>query len=59
MEQFINLNYPETQYKLDSLEIKNFRCLKDFKIPSLKRINLFTGKNNTGKSTILEAIAIY
>jgi AAA15 family ATPase/GTPase len=25
----------------------------------LKRINLFTGKNNTGKSTILEAIAIY
>jgi AAA15 family ATPase/GTPase len=44
---------------LESLEVKNFRCLKDFKIPSLKRINLFTGKNNTGKSTILEAIAIY
>jgi AAA15 family ATPase/GTPase len=44
---------------LESLEIKNFRCLKDFKIPSLKRINLFTGKNNTGKSAILEAIAIY
>jgi AAA15 family ATPase/GTPase len=44
---------------LESLEIKNFRCLKDFKIPSLKRINLLTGKNNTGKSTILEAIAIY
>ncbi|MDR2756160.1 MAG: AAA family ATPase [Planctomycetaceae bacterium] len=44
---------------LESLEIKNFRCLKDFKIPSLKRINLLTGKNNTGKSSILEAIAIY
>jgi AAA15 family ATPase/GTPase len=44
---------------LESLAIKNFRCLKDFKIPLLKRINLFTGKNNTGKSTILETIAIY
>ncbi|MDR3198925.1 MAG: AAA family ATPase [Planctomycetaceae bacterium] len=59
MEHSINPNHSETQRKLDSLEIKNFRCLKDFKIPSLKRINLFTGKNNTGKSTILEAIAIY
>ncbi|MDR1962214.1 MAG: ATP-binding protein [Planctomycetaceae bacterium] len=44
---------------LESLEIRNFRCLKNLKIPSLKRINLFTGKNNTGKSTILEAIALY
>ncbi|MDR2705259.1 MAG: AAA family ATPase [Planctomycetaceae bacterium] len=59
MEHSVNLNHSETQRKLESLEIKNFRCLKDFKIPSLKRINLFTGKNNTGKSTILEAIAIY
>jgi AAA15 family ATPase/GTPase len=44
---------------LNSLEIKNFRNLKDLKIKSLGRINLFTGKNNTGKSTILEAISIY
>lgn len=44
---------------LDSLEIRNFRNLKDFKITSLGDINLFTGKNNTGKSTILEAIALY
>jgi AAA15 family ATPase/GTPase len=44
---------------LDSLYIKNYRYLKEFKINSLNRINLITGKNNTGKSTILEAIAIY
>ena len=44
---------------LDSLYIKNFRNLKDFKIKSLERVNLMTGKNNTGKSTILEAIEIY
>jgi len=44
---------------LDSLFIKNYRNLKELKIDSLGRINLITGKNNTGKSTILEAIAIY
>jgi AAA15 family ATPase/GTPase len=44
---------------LDSLDIKNYRNLKEIKINSLKRVNLITGKNNTGKSTILEALAIY
>ncbi len=44
---------------LNSLYIRNYRCLKDFKINRLSRINLLTGKNNTGKSSILEAIAIY
>lgn len=44
---------------LSSLEIRNFKNLKDLRINSLSRINLFTGKNNTGKSTILEALAIY
>jgi AAA15 family ATPase/GTPase len=44
---------------LDSLDIKNYRNLKELRIHSLGRVNLITGKNNTGKSTILEAIAIY
>jgi AAA15 family ATPase/GTPase len=44
---------------LDSLDIKNYRNLKELRIASLGRVNLITGKNNTGKSTILEAIAIY
>src|ERR1700744_4596873 len=44
---------------LDSLEIRNFRNLKQLKIDSLGKINLFTGKNNTGKSTILEAVSLY
>lgn len=44
---------------LDSLEIKNFRNLKELRIKSLGRVNLIIGKNNTGKSTILEALAIY
>jgi AAA15 family ATPase/GTPase len=44
---------------LKSLKINNYRNLKDFKINTLCQINLITGKNNTGKSTVLEAIAIY
>jgi len=44
---------------LNSLDIKNYRNLKHLRVNSLGRVNLFTGRNNTGKSTILEAVAIY
>ena len=44
---------------LNSLDIKNYRNLKELKINSLRKVNLITGKNNTGKSTLLEAVAIY
>ena len=44
---------------LNSLYIKNYRNLKELKINSLGRVNLITGRNNTGKSTLLEAIAMY
>jgi AAA15 family ATPase/GTPase len=44
---------------LDSLHIKNFRCFEDLTIPSLGRVNLIVGKNNSGKSTLLDAIYLY
>ncbi len=44
---------------LKSLEIKNFRILEDFKVSNLGRVNLIVGKNNLGKSTVLEALRIY
>jgi AAA15 family ATPase/GTPase len=44
---------------LDSLAVKNYRNLKELRITSLGTVNLITGKNNTGKSSLLEAIAIY
>jgi AAA15 family ATPase/GTPase len=44
---------------LDTLFVNNYRNLSNFKIGGLERINLVTGKNNTGKSTLLEAISIY
>jgi predicted ATP-dependent endonuclease of OLD family len=44
---------------LDSLRIKNFRCLEDFRVERLGRLNLIVGGNNSGKSTVLEALRIY
>jgi AAA15 family ATPase/GTPase len=44
---------------INSLEITNYRNLKKLNMPSLGRINLIIGKNNTGKTSVLEAIAIY
>ncbi len=38
------------------LNIKNFKVLKDFICDDLKPINTFSGKNNCGKSTLLEGI---
>lgn len=44
---------------IDSIDIKRYRNLDGLKIESLSKVNLITGKNNTGKSTLLEAIALY
>lgn len=45
--------------KLNSLEIRNFRAFHDLKIEHLKRVNLIVGKNNIGKTSLLEAIRLY
>ena len=42
--------------KIGWLEIENFRGIKYLKLDSLGDVNIFIGKNNTGKSTILESI---
>ncbi|RKZ51548.1 MAG: ATP-binding protein [Candidatus Parabeggiatoa sp. nov. 3] len=44
---------------LDSLYIKHFRLFKELKIEQLGRLNLIVGKNNSGKSCLLEALYIY
>ncbi len=40
----------------DSLSIEKYKVFKNFKIDKLNRINIFAGFNNTGKTTLLEAI---
>ena len=44
---------------LNNLRIKNFRMLEDFEVSKLGRVNLIVGKNNCGKSTVLEALRMY
>lgn len=44
---------------LRSLEIRNYRNLRHLTIEKLGRVNLLVGKNNTGKTSVLEAVAIY
>ena len=44
---------------LSSLKIKNFRSLQDVEIPKLGLLNLIVGNNNSGKSSLIEALLIY
>ncbi|MBP1614592.1 MAG: hypothetical protein H6Q13_2040 [Bacteroidetes bacterium] len=44
---------------MESLIIKNFKNLKNLIVPDLAQVNLITGKNNVGKSTLLEALFLY
>jgi hypothetical protein len=44
---------------LDSLEVKNFRAFRQLTLPKTGRVNLITGKNNVGKTALLEALWIY
>lgn len=40
----------------ESLEIRNYRVFDDLAMSGLHRVNLIAGKNNTGKTSLLEAI---
>ena len=42
-----------------SFRVQNFRGFRDLRLDDLARINLIAGKNNTGKTALLEAIYIH
>ena len=42
-----------------TFRVKNFRCFKDLQINDLGRVNLIAGKNNTGKTALMEAMYIF
>ncbi len=44
---------------LDSLLIENFRAFKRLEVEKLGRVNLIVGKNNVGKTALLEALWLY
>jgi len=39
--------------------IKNFKCFKQLTLPDLGRITLIGGRNNVGKTTLLEALFLF
>jgi predicted ATPase len=43
---------------LKSLKIENFRGFRSFELERLGRINLIVGENNSGKTSVLEAIQL-
>ncbi len=44
---------------LHSFTIENFRCFQDFAIKPLERINLIAGKNNVGKTALIEGMFLF
>ena len=40
----------------EKFHVKNFRCFEDLQINDLGRVNLIAGKNNVGKTALLEAM---
>lgn len=50
-------NTPDTNNFLNWVEIKNFKSIKDLRF-DCKRVNVFIGKPNVGKSNILEALGL-
>lgn len=43
---------------LKDIHIQNYRGIKDLKIKDFKRINILVGDNNSGKTSVLEAILL-
>jgi hypothetical protein len=44
--------------RIASLSVERLRALREIRIAGLGRVNLITGRNNTGKSSLLEALRI-
>ena len=44
---------------LSSIRISNYRGFKDCKVSDLGRVNIFAGMNNSGKTTLLEALFLW
>lgn len=42
--------------KYNSVTIENFRGLRSFTLPDIKQVNLLAGRNNCGKTSILEGL---
>ena len=39
---------------IESIEVKNYKVLDSIEVENLAQINIFVGKNNCGKTSLLE-----
>ena len=44
--------------KIESITLEQFRAFRELTLCGLGRVNLITGKNNTGKSSVLEGVRL-
>lgn len=44
---------------IDQIEIRNFKSIRELNVSGFKRINLFIGRPNVGKSNLLEALSLF
>lgn len=44
---------------IKTIEIKRFKCFKELKLSGQKTLSVIAGKNNTGKTSILDALFAY
>lgn len=44
---------------MESFEVENFRSLKHLKLEKLARVNVLVGKNNSGKTSVLEGVFVF
>lgn len=51
-------NCAKSEPMLTSLEVRGFRGFHRLRLDGLRRVNLLVGRNNTGKSSVLEAVEI-
>lgn len=42
-----------------TFRVQNFRCFRDLTLTDLARVNLIAGKNNAGKTALLEAFLLF
>lgn len=44
---------------IENLAVENYRSFQNYSMNNLKRVNLLTGLNNSGKTSLLEAVEIH
>ena len=42
-----------------SIRVQRFRCFRDLALSDLAQVNLISGRNNVGKTTLLEALYLH